>query len=315
MESFSTNVLVHAGRAKAWNEIYSNRLSATEFCPQTVDFKAGLTLGGLGHIGLARLVTGPCTIQRTDDHIRSSGPHLYSFLIQLKGRGRFVQGEEEAGLDCGDFTLCDSAVPHFFSLDDEAEMMLVRVPADVIADYLPAPALLCGRRLPAREGLTPTALRMTCSLWKQLEQGLPAVHGESVAHQLMDLIAMSYSLVFGGRQDGSSCDTDLYEQAIRLIEDEIRNPDLSPSMLATELGVSSSDLATAFSRRGDRLHSCISLRRLDHVARRLRSPVWRNSMISEIAYGMGFSSLPLFTRAYTRRYGMSPGEYRRAQPN
>jgi AraC-like DNA-binding protein len=37
--------------------------------------------------------------------------------------------------------------------------------------------------------------------------------------------------------------------------------------------------------------------------------------VAEIAYGLGFTSLPLFTRAYRRRFGMSPGDYRKARFN
>jgi len=58
MESFSTDSLVKGGRMQAWNEIYSSRLSKTDFTPQdNADFSAGLKLGGLGQIGMARLIT------------------------------------------------------------------------------------------------------------------------------------------------------------------------------------------------------------------------------------------------------------------
>lgn len=315
MESFSTDMLVRTERAQAWNEIYSTRLSATEFIPQNGDFTAGLKVGGLGQIGLARLVTGPCTIRRTDDHILGSTPRVYSFLIQLNGHGVFRQGEHESVLGRGDFTMCDNAVPHFYSLDDQAEMLLVRVPGDVINDYLPYPELLCGRRLPAREGLTPTAGVMACSLWQQLERGFNSAHEDSVAHQLLDLISTSYSVVFGPEINGPFCDAVLHARAMSFIEDHLRDALLSSRMVADSVGVSTSELLGMFAGRGDNPRAYILRRRLEVAARQLRSPRWRGSTVAEIAYGLGFTSLPLFTRAYRRRFGVSPGDYRKAQFN
>jgi AraC-like DNA-binding protein len=315
MESFTTEMLIKGGRAQAWNEIYSTRLSATDFIPQTGDFTAGLKLGGLGQIGLARLVTGPCTIRRTDDHIAGNTPRLYSFLIQLSGRGHFLQGTQEAVLRRGDFTMCDNAIPHFFSLDEDAEMLLVRVPGEVINDYLPYPDLLCGRLLPAREGLTPTAGTLACSLWRQLERGFASAHEDSVAHQLLDMIAMSYTVVFGPEVNGPFVDAGLHDRALGFIEDHIRDPALNPRAVAGALGVRSADLHAMFVRRGDSPRAHILRRRLELAARQLRSPRWRGSTVAEIAYGLGFTSLPLFTRAYRRRFGMSPGDYRKARFN
>ncbi|MBB5984308.1 helix-turn-helix domain-containing protein [Sphingobium lignivorans] len=315
MESFSTEALVCRGRAQAWNEIYSTRLSATDFIPQHGNFSAGLKLGGLGQISLARLVTGPCTIRRTDDHISGSTPRVYSFLIQLAGRGLFHQGLNEAMLRAGDFTMCDNAVPHFFNLDDDAEMLLVRVPGDVINDYLPHPELLCGRRLPAREGLTPTAALMACGLWKQLERGFRSAHDDSIAHQLLDMISTSYSVAFGSELNGPDLDAVYQERVLNFIEDHIRDPGLNAQLVAGAIGIDAGELAAMFSRRGDSLRAYILRRRLELAARQLRNPRWRGSTVAQIAYGLGFTSLPLFTRAYRRRFGVSPGDYRKAQFN
>src|SRR5690606_23187245 len=72
VESFSTEALMHGGRTLAWNAIYSSQLATADFIPRHEDFSAGLELGGLGQLCLARLITGPCTIRRTAEHIGAS---------------------------------------------------------------------------------------------------------------------------------------------------------------------------------------------------------------------------------------------------
>jgi AraC-like DNA-binding protein len=317
MESFTTDKLRSGARTQAWNEIYSSQLSTTDFIPRDGDFAAGLKLGGLGQLGLARLVTGPCMIRRTDDHIgdRGGGARLYSFLIQLNGKGRFLQGDNEAILHQGDVTLCDNGVPHCYSLGGDAEMMLVRVPGELIHDYLPYPDTLTGRRLPAREGLASTAAGMACSLWKRIEQGFDSAHADSVAHQLLDLFTTSYSLAYGEEMSGPFYDAGLHAKVVSYIEEHIRDPRLNARRAATAAGITTSELLAMFLRRQDSFGGYVARRRLDQAARQLRNPRWRGSTISEIAYDMGYTSVPLFTRSFHARFGVSPGDYRRTDMN
>src|SRR5262249_30900336 len=141
--------------AAAWSEMYSGFLAAADFIPDDDDFSAGLAMGRIGQLGLARLATGRCTIRRTAAHIDARSPPLYSFVIQARGRGSVAQGASRVVLDPGDSPLCDHAAPHSRTREAGAEMLLVRVPAEIISDYLPRPELLCGRRLPAAEGSPP----------------------------------------------------------------------------------------------------------------------------------------------------------------
>src|SRR5262245_60504469 len=103
METLSTDRLDRAGRAAAWSEMYSGLLAAADFIPEDDDFTAGLALGRLGRLGLARLATGRCTIRRTAEHIDARSPQLYSVVVQTRGRGTFVQGGAKVLLDTGDF--------------------------------------------------------------------------------------------------------------------------------------------------------------------------------------------------------------------
>jgi len=311
MESYSTETLFDAGRVVAWNNIYSSRLAVTDFIPQRGDFTAGLQLGHLGDVGLARLVTGRCTIRRTAKHIDQQCPQIYSFIIQARGNGLFAQGDHETVLHAGDFTLCGSAAPHYCAVGDGAEILLVRVPVDLILDYLPHPELLCGRRLPARAGLTPTASTMAYSLWGHIERGFSSLcYEEPIAHQLLELIAISYSMVFGGILDGPSCDSALFRQIREFIEDHLRDRKLSAGSIASALGISPSDIREMFAARNDTLRSFIHRRRLEEIARRIRDPKWRGATVSEIAYGWGFNSAAHFTRSFRARFGVSPVQYR-----
>ncbi|MBT2186502.1 helix-turn-helix domain-containing protein [Sphingobium nicotianae] len=316
VESFSTEALVIGGRTRAWNDIYSSQLATADFIPRHVDFSAGLKLGGLGQIGLARLMTGPCTIRRTVDHIEDrGGERIYSFFIQLNGEARFTQGAHEIVLRRGDVTLCDNGVPHCNSLGENAELLLVRVPDGLIHDYVSRPELVRGRPLSARDGLAFIATGMACSLWRQVERGLDPAHADSIAHQLLDLFATSYSMAYGSELSGPYPDARLHARAVGFIEEHIRDASLNARVTAAAIGVRAGELLAMFLRRGDSYGGYVSRRRLDQAARQLRNPRWRGCTVSEIAFSVGYNSVPLFTRSFHRRFGASPGDYRRAELN
>ncbi len=145
MEILSTASLPTAGRANAWNDLYSLRLAQVDFRPDDrTTFKAELKLGQLGPIGIARMRADRSSIGRTSQHIRFASNRIYSFLLQVRGQGSFVHCGHETTLTAGDFTLCDSAAPHSYAISDQSEVVMLRVPAHVMKGYFPTPEALCG---------------------------------------------------------------------------------------------------------------------------------------------------------------------------
>jgi len=312
IESFSTETLIHDARADAWNAIYSSQLATADFIPHYRDFSAGLALGGLGQLCLARLVTGPCTIRRTIDHIGPPGEdRIYTFLIQLKGTARFTQGGQDSVLHRGDIIFCDNGTPHSNQLGGNSEMLLVRVGEEVIQDYLPYPEALRGRALCAREGVASIAAGMACSLWRQVERGFDPAHADSIAHQLLDMFATSYRQAYGAEMSGPFDDAALHARAVTFIEEMIRDSGLSARCTAEAAGVKLGRLLGMFHRRGDTFVGFVTRRRIDQAARQLRNPRWRGSTISEVAYSVGYKNVPMFTRAFSDRMGVSARDYRR----
>ena len=310
MERVSTDALRSAGKAQAWNELYSGMLAAADFIPYEDNFSAGIQMSQVGPVGLARLATGRCAIRRTAAHIDSSTPKLYSFIIQANGRGLFVQGGNRVVLNRGDFALCDHTAPHSRVLEEGAEMLLIRVPAEMIAEYLPHPEQLCGRRLPGSAGVTPSAEVWARSLWRRLEQGFSTQYEDCLAHHLLELIATSYAMVFGSAHNGEILGGDALLSLQTYIEDHLHDPDFKPGSIAGGLSMESRSIRKLLAESNESARSYVLRRRLLEAARRLRDPRWRGHTIAEIAHCCGFISNAMFSRSFRERYGMSPTDYR-----
>jgi AraC-like DNA-binding protein len=100
----------------------------------------------------------------------------------------------------------------------------------------------------------------------------------------------------------------LIVRAEKLVERYIQEPQLSPAFLCKQLGVSRRTLYRAFEERGG-VHDYILERRLAAVAAKVTAPGETRS-ISELAELHGFSGRETFWRAFKRRYGLTPGEFR-----
>lgn len=312
MESASTEALKSAGKAEAWNRIYSGMLAAADFIPTDDKFSAGLQLSHVGSLGLARLATGPCTIRRTTAHIDRSSPQLFSIIVQANGRGLFTQGGNRNVLNPGDFALCDHALPHSRRLEGGAETLIIRVPAEIIGRYLPKPEQLCGQRLPASAGLTPSAGAMIRSLWHRLEQGIATDYEDCLAHHMLEIIATSYAMVFGVRLPSEDVASREMMTVQNHVENRLHDPDFKPNAIADELAMAQRDVRQLFVARGECARAYVSRRRLEEAARRLRDPRWRGHTVAEIAHCCGFVSTALFARSFRDHHGMTPTDYREA---
>jgi AraC-like DNA-binding protein len=316
METYSTSGLPNRARAAAWNELYSRRLAHVDFTPANQDsFNAELRLSSLGPIGFARMAADRTSIARTSRHIGRTSGRLYSFMLQSRGSGVFAHCGHEAILHEGDFTLCDSAAPHSYLIDDSSEVVMLRVPADVLRAYLPSPEQFCGRRLSASEGIAGTAAVMVAGLCRQVETGFDPEYENRVARHLLDVMATTYTMAFDRLATGSAVVSGRHARVKRYIEENLRDPGLSPCAIAEGLKMSSRYLRMIFSISNETLSAYILRRRLEECAKQIRDANWRGHTITEIAFGWGFNSAAHFARSFRERYGIAPRDYRRMAPD
>ena len=312
METYSADALPAASRATAWNDLYSRELNRVEFTPEDRhSFAARLSLGRLGPIQFVRMSTNRTDIRRTRRHIVPGAPRLYSFLLQARGSSVFQHCGQEARLGEGDFTLCDSAAPHSFAVDDSSTVIMLRVSGTTLREHLPTPERFCGLRLRHEVGLTAPMSAMIETLDARLEGGFTSVYDTSVARHLLEMMAMSYAIGFEELPDLSAVIKGRQAEVVRYIEDRLRDPRLSPASVAEGLRISPRYLRTVFAGTGEKVSAYIIRRRLEECAKQIRNPAWAGHTLTEIAFAWGFNSAAHFTRTFHEQFGMAPREYRR----
>jgi AraC family transcriptional activator of tynA and feaB len=102
----------------------------------------------------------------------------------------------------------------------------------------------------------------------------------------------------------------LFQKAVTLIDQRITCDELTPEVIAREVGMSMRSLYRLFSKRGLVIAQYIRNRRLDFCAESLRNPAM-DQKVSSLGYAWGFSDSSYFCTAFKGRFGMTPGEYRK----
>ena len=312
MECLSTQGLPKTGRAAAWGALYATRMSHVEFTPgDHSNFDAELRIGQFGPIKLARLTLENCSVERKRNHIVRNSPRLYNFLLQAEGSSTFYHCGKEARLETGDFVLCDTGLPHYWRTDASSVTVMVRVPGDILRTYLPTPEQYCGRHLGRATGLTGAVATMVRELSEGSGGDILPVYEDRVARYLLEMISMSYTMAMEPEQDASAIAWQRRKDVIEFIEDNLRDPELSPATISEGLRVSPRYLRTVFAAGGEKMSAYILRRRLEECARQMCMPAWKAHTLTEIAFSWGFNSAPHFTRTFHEKYGVSPREYRK----
>jgi AraC-like DNA-binding protein len=106
----------------------------------------------------------------------------------------------------------------------------------------------------------------------------------------------------------------LLERIFQTIEIRLSDPGLSYQQVAAEHGISPRYLQKLFESINDSFGHYVKVRRLERCRLDLRSPLHAQKSISDILFEWGFNDSASFSRAFREQYGVSPREYRKAQP-
>jgi AraC family transcriptional regulator, positive regulator of tynA and feaB len=116
--------------------------------------------------------------------------------------------------------------------------------------------------------------------------------------------------VCGARWAAISTHSDkLFMRVCAIIKARFADPDLDPSAVAAEAGISLRYLQKLFTLRGSACSHFIYSARLDHAARLIqrRAATRTEQPLSVIAYACGFRDYTHFARAFRNRFGYPPG--------
>ncbi|MDT8397520.1 MAG: helix-turn-helix domain-containing protein [Pseudomonadales bacterium] len=270
-------------------------------------YHAEAEITNLGVLTLAKTRTNAAIVNRRRDFISAGNQGRYCLVFVLDGSIVISHQLGSSELQAGHFMLMDNIHPRIMYVYQEVCLVTVNIPERNLQAIIPCPQEVVGLKM-TDTNLDGTSLsEWINTTWEQVKKGLIDEFSPGITESFTDRLGRIYS---------ASC-LDKNSRFVRrvievklAIEENLGNPELTVEMLAATLRVSSRYLRSLFSQR-ERLSHYILRRRLEECANQLANPLYQGVSITTIAFQWGFNCPEHFSRAFKKRYGCSPREYRK----
>jgi AraC-like DNA-binding protein len=302
---FSTKELPANLQFEAWREQpYAFEVSPAEGeWPKS--FAAEVDAYVFGSALMLRARQGAQQYAISPDRARKKGRNIFLFTCYERGEYRGCAGADEIKGGAGDIQVLDLSQT-MNTIETSSIMTGIAISHDALREKLGTLDKLHG--LDMRQ----TAGAFLSDYFQLLVRRLPTMSEQEAAATAEATIDVIAACVRPTRERmlpvAAQVQSVLVARAEKVVERYLQEPQLSPDFLCEQLGVSRRTLYRAFEERGG-VHDYILGRRLAAVAARMVAPGETRS-ISELAELYGFTTSETFWRAFKRRYGLTPGEYR-----
>ncbi|MCD2188623.1 helix-turn-helix domain-containing protein [Actinomycetospora soli] len=262
-------------------------------------FAATVETRTLAGVNRARIRSRP---QRTDHgprEVARTDAGFYFVNLQLRGRcATTVRGRTEV-VEEGQFVVVDTAEPYFFDFDRPWQMVSYRVPHHLLAQPLAGRRPALGRPIGA-EGAGTVVRTLMTTLWSVDED---AAGGDDLVRSFTSAVAAATA--------APDERVGLTRSAVLAHVQAHLGGDLGVSAVCRRFAVSPRTLHNLFADGDESYAATVRRLRLDRCAAMLRDP-GTTATVTALAAAHGFDDPTSFTRAFRRRFGVSPREVRAA---
>lgn len=273
-------------------------------CP----FSASLSRRDFDRLKAVSLSGTPQSFHRTTTMINNDSGDEMIVTMMVNGSGLLVQDGRTAALEPGEFALLENSRPYTMVLHEPARIIDFTWRREHInlseSQSSEATARTIGSDVPMGRLLAPMLLDLYRVGGGMSESG--AIRLSTGIADLVVTAALELSRPDRTEQESRR----QFDDIMRFIEQNLEDPDLSAESIAEAFYFSPRTVHRVFARQGRTVATVIREMRLEACRHMMLSPAQRGRSISFIASQFSFSSLQVFSRAFTAHYGTSPKVYR-----
>jgi AraC-like DNA-binding protein len=272
-------------------------------------FPAYIREGRFDGCRLTNLTSGHPRIKGTRGRpeIARDSDAFYNLLYIAEGAQHLVIDAREITLTEGQFVLWDTARPMVFVTGERLRQITFTVPHERLNRAVPGIGAYVGRPVGAAQG--PSRLFADHLL------SLDAHFGDLTRAEAPRILDATIALL-GATLDAcvGQPAADIRPASLRAIQADIErnldDPELGPAQIADRHGISVRHLHRLFAAAGLTVASWILDRRLERCRAELGAADRAGTSITAIAFRWGLADSSSFSRAFRRRFGVSPRGFR-----
>lgn len=307
---FSTAGTEPHHRSSRWNAVI-----ADSYFPLELQFRDPLRFDGrlsrtpFGHVDLSRLTSDPLSYERRRAHIRDMREEAYLVTLPRSSSVSFRQLGREVRCDPGGLIVERGDEPYRFMYENPNDLFVLKVGRRALAERVRQPDRFCARVIDATSGTAGLFAAMIVHAQSQVAQ-LSAASAETIGRQLLELLGLALDEAGdASASSASSVRAAHLARVERFIRANLKNPDLSPDLIAESCGISKRYLHDLFKDVNGTVGQQIRDQRL--IAARDRLEASPDLTIAEVSYRFGFADQAQFSRLFKARFGATPSEFQR----
>ena len=282
-------------------------------CSDPERFRGRLKVERRGDIRFVELGYAGHVFNRSPGDVSRLNAAYFSLLSPISGRLRLVQGKTEHVLEPGRHYVVNHSIPYETRPESGYHTTALAFPPSALLSRLSRPQPFYA--LPDAES-SPRMALLSAFLrhYAAGRQGWNEAEFSLLTNQVLDLIALVLAESGqGSAQAESSARAARRAEAVQYIRDHLADRDLAPRKVAEAGGISLAYLHEIFRAGPLGVEETIVAERLERARQMLRAPEHAGEQIATIAYRAGFGDPAHFARAFRRRFGASPREWRQGE--
>lgn len=288
--------------------IGGRQFSPTDRDNVRIDMEAMPLPGGLT---VARGLYAPMGGARTRDLLQD-GREQYLLLIHNEEHEISIDGKAPFRVAAGDIVLVNEGTCHEFRYGKPTSVDLISLDRQSLADLAPRIELEASYLIPS----SASGMPLLANYAEMLRRHPPcSIKARDIASRhIYDLTALVLDgFVRGGAERNEHSKAAARRRLIRRdIIENLTDPGLHIGAIAKRQGVTPRYVQRLFESDGTTFSAFVRDCRLDLAFRLLTERDANASMITGIAYDVGFSDLSTFSRAFRQRFSATPSEIRRS---
>ena len=302
--------------ADEWHDLASTSFVPLSFKSVADHFTAAMDFRQLSpEVSLSRIETQAIVVDRTERLAARADSDDIHISLQVSAGGTIVHNNHSVEVGPGVITVCETNKPFTLNYSEPNQRHIVlQVSRAALGVEDSVISGVAGRRItranPARD-----AYASFVSSFMTNRVPFPESALEDYSGILTSLAAAMLRTEDAYSRSFPDHGAALLATMKDFIHTNLTSPNLTPELVAQAHFISRRKMYDLFSQTGLTPSEFIRNERLNLAGLYLSGSKENLSKISDLAFGLGFSDVTTFTRAFTRFHGMTPRDYRMSRAN
>lgn len=263
----------------------------------------------VGGLDFSQMRSSPHRVHRTPDMIRSDSRSEILVCMVTRGVAELRQSDRTCTVERGAFTLVDCDRPFLFTLPEDFEQVIVRIPRRQLLACLPERAVAGGmaRTLKTDAGMG-SVLGAFIRQVLTLDDGALKRSADTLAASTVNLLSEILAAEPDTISPAAAARRDDLQRAKNMLRDHLHDPEHTMDDACRVLGVSRRYLQTIFHDVGSTPSGWLREVRMERARQLLRTTDLTTEAVAERC---GFKDYSHFHRTFKAQAGRTPGAFRR----